>query len=333
MTARNGETSRRRGKARDDKEVLSEAHAPPAAARRGQVYATGETREGRNVFRTTLFYGMVFVTIAEQYVETHAPVPCDACKEAVYKHSGAGRNHKNPFAILAQLEKGLLQVDDGVRDSDRLPRVDTVLVELDDGTVLWPKAAEPAARKPSGASDLSSEAFTTELRSRFAGREFTSRDVLTEVEGAGKSTVYDRLRRLKEDGTIEMVGGTVGSRSDPPRFRFAGSPSVPTPEPEPVVAPAAASRIKSKDEINAEIASLGAQIEEAERVARERRAESIRAAETRVAELEAELETARARLREAEASRPEPEGIDALVERQRSLRVIADNYDLLIKSD
>ena len=333
MTARNGETSRRRGKARDDKEVLAEAHAPPAAARRGQVYATGEAREGRDVFRTTRFYGMVFVTIAEQYVESHAPVPCDACKEAVYKHSEAGRDHKNPFAILAQLEKpGLLQVDDGARDSDRLPRVDTVLVELDDGTVLWPKPAEPAAaRKPSGASDLSGEAFAAALRSRFAGREFTSRDVLTEIEGAGKSTVYDRLRRYREDGTLEMVGGTVGSHSNPPRLRFTAS--VPAVAPEPAVAPAVTPRIKSKDEIGEEIASLGAQIEEAERAARERRLEEIRAAEARVTELEAELETARARLREAEASRPEPEGIDALVERQRSLRALADNYELLIKSD
>ena len=143
MTARNGETSRRRGKARDDKEVLAEAHAPPAAARRGQVYATGEAREGRDVFRTTRFYGMVFVTIAEQYVDSHAPVPCDACKEAVYKHSEAGRDHKNPFAILAQLEKpGLLQVDrhrlpvNHGYPSDLLPPAATVIESFCSANVL-----------------------------------------------------------------------------------------------------------------------------------------------------------------------------------------------------
>lgn len=337
MSGKNGNTHRR-GQPRDDQAVLAGAHAAPKP-RNAQVYATGETREGREVFRTTRFYGLVFLTIVEAYLATHAPVPCETCKEAVFAHSEKGRKHSNPFAVLAQLERpGLLQVDDGTRDSDRLPRVDNVIVELDDGTVLWPKAAATvSARAPSGASELTSEEFASALSERFVGREFASRDVLAEIPGAGKSTVYDRLRRLQEKGVIRMVGGTRGSRQDPPRFRFAESvPVEPVVEPTAQVASppaqAAAPVIKSKEDLHAEISALTEEIAGADRETRDWEAR-CREADARVSELERQLEEATAHRRDVAASKPEPKDVAPIVALRERLRLVADNYDLLYKSD
>lgn len=339
MTARGSESVRKRGQVRDDQAVLSEAHEVPPRVGRGQVYATGETREGRSVFRTTRFYGMVFVTIAEQYQQTHAPVPCETCKEAVFAHSETGRGHKNPFAILAQLEKpGLLQVDDRNRDSDRLPRVDNVIVELDDGTVLWPKIAEPVpVTAPSGASGLTNDAFIAELRVRFAGREFTSRDVLTEIEDAGESTLYDRLRRLQRSGAILLVGGTRGSRKDPARFRFAGDSSFQEPALAEPPATVSSPAIVSKDDLARRLEAKDAELvrmrqdEERRGAAAERKrlaaAESDRL-RALLAEEEAKVAAADAEL--AEIDEVDPGRVVALeADVRRDAAILADYEDLV----
>ena len=334
--------SRSRGIPRCDSDSLAEAQAAPPA-KRSAVFKTGETHDGREVFRTTPFNGLVMVSLIERYLSASVPVSCQEQKDIVCGHSSVGLAHKNPLTTIRTLERaGAVHRTIAGRDSDLIPRTRDILLVLDDGTVVWPKAAQEAeAPKPAAKSKHRPEttppsaaalAFLAAMNEAFGAIPFTGSQACV-ASPANASTVYDWLRSLTHDGKLVIASGKKGDRRNPAHYKI-----VEVVGKEEVHAPAPLLAVRSKVEILAELADGEAELERLRERGRKlgllHRPRELANAD--VERIRAELVAAERALADVDAQIaaiggvPDCGRIEDLERRIEALRPVSENYDALV---
>lgn len=286
------------------------------------------------------------LVVLEAYLEgKRRPLTYDQCVRLV-KPFGT-----QPNLVLHEIEQAGFFIGDAskAKNRARIVNPNLGLEAMVDGVLVrfWPDP-EPAARR--AIQDLTSHAggkvrhrtpkppqiaqqprsvptadeVLALIREHFVDREFTIPQ-LRNVAGLTLKA-YDRVSTLVTEGRIVHVSGT-GHKSSPRHFRMAGMEDVATP-----TTPVSSPMLKSREELEVEIASLIAEIERANGEVHAWESEGTRL-DALVTDREREFEAARAK-RDAHHRLPKPTiDLTPLLDRRSCLQSLVDNYDLLVKKE
>lgn len=284
------------------------------------------------------------LVVIEAYLEgKRKPLPYSSCVQLV-KPFGT-----QPNLVLHQIERAGFFLGDTSRakNRDRIVNCDLGLEAKVEGVLVrfWPDP-EPAARraikelfshadrrahtrtsKPPPISRSHTPAPTADevlrlAREHFGAGEFT----IPQLRDAARLTLkaFDRMNALLKDGKVVQVGGT-GHKRNPRRFQVAGMEEVAIP-----TTPVNSTMLKSREELEAEVAFLTVEIERFQSQMSGWDGEMARL-DALVVDHERELEAVRAQ-RDAHRLSKSAVDLDQLLEHRNGLRALVENYALLQKT-